>query len=57
LNAKAEVAGLLRGSPLTELDRGAWIVAAGVMKLPFKLVTPYQELLHHAAGEHTPREI
>jgi hypothetical protein len=57
LNAKAEVEGLVRGDPPTELDRGAWIVAAGVMKLPVKLVTPYQKLLHHAASEHTPREI
>jgi hypothetical protein len=57
LNAKAEVVGLLRGDPPTELDRGAWIVAAGVMRLPFKLVTPYQKLLHHAASEHTSGEI
>jgi hypothetical protein len=59
LNATAEVAGLLRGSPHTELDRGAWIIASGVLgcPLPFKLATPSQKLLHHAANDHTPREI
>ena len=59
LDAKAEVAGLLRGTPITELDRSAWIVAAGVfgLALPFALGTPYQRLLFRAAREHSAREV
>lgn len=59
LDAKAEVRGVLRGSPASELDRSAWIVAAGVIgdTPPFPLQTPYQRLLDRAAREHRPHEV
>jgi len=59
IGAASEVRALLRGSPMTELDRSAWIVAAGVVggESPPKLKTPYQSLLHTAASEHGPRDI
>jgi hypothetical protein len=59
LGATSEVRGLLRGTPLTELDRSAWIVAAAVVgdiaALP--LQTPYEQLLDRASREHRPHEL
>ena len=59
LGATSEVRGLLRGTPATELDRSAWIVAAAVVgdiaALP--LQTPYEQLLDRASREHRPHEL
>ena len=59
LNATKAVNALLRSSPTTALDQGAWIVAAGVLgqALPVLLASPYQRLLHQAASEHRPSEV
>ncbi len=60
LDRRSEAAAVLRGEPPTELDRGGWILAAGVfdLKPPFPVPgEPYQELLLRAAREHLPRDI
>jgi hypothetical protein len=59
LGAQAEVAGLLRGEPREELDRGAWVVSAGVYgrEWPFRQDDLYERLLYKAAREHLPRDV
>jgi len=59
LGANPEVKALLRGTPRTGLDGGAWIIAAGVVgdNPPFRLNTPYQRLLYQAARQQTPGDI
>lgn len=58
LEGRDEVRGLLRGEPPTQLDRGAWIIAAGVLAVKTTLASdPYGRLLHQAAREHLPKDI
>jgi hypothetical protein len=54
LGASDEIAHLLRASPKTELDRSAWVVAAGQTgaTLHFDLETPWLKLLRAAASEY-----
>lgn len=53
LGARDEVRHLLRGNPGTELDRSAWVVAAGQtgLPLPFAIDSVWLRLLRKAAAD------